>query len=189
MPTPTERQALFRSLFSLAATPLVMGALLFGPAGSFAWPRGWWFLAAFVAALVISMVVLWRLNPKIFVARSKIGRGTKGWDYWLLSITIRALVAVLDDARFRWMPTPSWVVILGYALLAASFALTIWAQAVNRHFEPSVRIQSDRDHTVIDIGPYAIIRHPGYIAGTLMGIGMALSLGSLWALVPLRWLS
>ena len=62
--------------------------------------------------------------------------------------------------------------------------ITAWAQAVNKFFEPSVRIQTERGHGVIDAGPYAIVRHPGYVAGCLLTVGTALSLGSLWALVP-----
>ena len=59
-----------------------------------------------------------------------------------------------------------------------------WAEAVNKFFEPTVRIQTDRGHRVIDTGPYAIVRHPGYVSGFLVFIGMPLCLGSLWALIP-----
>jgi protein-S-isoprenylcysteine O-methyltransferase Ste14 len=62
--------------------------------------------------------------------------------------------------------------------------VSIWPVAVNRHFEPGVRIQKDRGQTVVDTGPYAIIRHPGYSSATLLIVGMALMLGSFWALVP-----
>ena len=74
--------------------------------------------------------------------------------------------------------------LIGYLLFAASYAWIAWAQAVNRHFEPTVRIQTDRNHKVIDTGPYALMRHPGYIGAIGFVIGMALMLGSLWALVP-----
>ena len=47
-----------------------------------------------------------------------------------------------------------------------------------------MRIQSDRDQRVIDSGPYAIVRHPGYVGGILFSLGIALALGSLWALIP-----
>ena len=89
------------------------------------------------------------------------------------------------DFRFGWGPAaPGWAVGLGYVLFVAGFAGQVWPQAVNRHFEPSVRIQTDRGQTVIDTGPYAIIRHPGYVSGTLLAFGMALCLGSFWALLP-----
>ena len=55
-----------------------------------------------------------------------------------------------------------------------------WAASLS----PLGRIQSDRGHQVVDSGPYAIIRHPGYVAGILLAGGYPLSLGSLWALIP-----
>jgi hypothetical protein len=82
------------------------------------------------------------------------------------------------DERFQWAIAPDWVTLLGYALLTAGFMGATWAQSVNRHFEATVRIQTDRDHKVIDTGPYAYIRHPGYAFGLLMAAGCALSLGS-----------
>ena len=56
---------------------------------------------------------------------------------------------------------------------------------MNKFFETTVRIQTDRGHTVIDSGPYAIVRHPGYVSGFLVFIGMPpFKLGSFWALIP-----
>jgi protein-S-isoprenylcysteine O-methyltransferase Ste14 len=59
-----------------------------------------------------------------------------------------------------------------------------WAEAVNKFFEVTVRIQTERGQKVIDTGPYAIVRHPGYVGGILFCVGTALCLGSVWALVP-----
>jgi protein-S-isoprenylcysteine O-methyltransferase Ste14 len=73
---------------------------------------------------------------------------------------------------------------VSYALIVAGFVGVTWATAVNKFFEPSVRIQTDRGHKVIDTGPYAIIRHPGYAFGFLLFLGMPLALGSMWALIP-----
>jgi protein-S-isoprenylcysteine O-methyltransferase Ste14 len=55
---------------------------------------------------------------------------------------------------------------------------------VNKFFEPSVRIQTNRGHRVIDVGPYAIVRHPGYVGAFLLMPGLAIALGSWWALIP-----
>jgi protein-S-isoprenylcysteine O-methyltransferase Ste14 len=76
-----------------------------------------------------------------------------------------------------------WFVGLGYLLLTTGTAIIAWAQAVNRFFEPGVRIQTERGHHVVDTSPYAIIRHPGYFAACLLFTGIALALGSWWALV------
>jgi protein-S-isoprenylcysteine O-methyltransferase Ste14 len=63
-------------------------------------------------------------------------------------------------------------------------AIVTWAEAVNKFFEPTVRIQVERGHQVIASGPYAIVRHPGYVGGSLLFLAIPLCLGSLWALIP-----
>jgi protein-S-isoprenylcysteine O-methyltransferase Ste14 len=187
---PIPRSVLIHSFVSLAVTLLSMGAVMFLSAGTFRWLLGWLFLAVFLLVTLVAMAWLLRVNPEIFAARSRLtGRGTKGWDRVVLAVLLPSyvmtlIVAALDDGRFHWAPAPTSAVLAGYVLLLAGVFGTGWAQAVNRHFEPSVRIQSDRDHHVITTGPYAYVRHPGYIFGAILTFGVALALGSWWALLP-----
>jgi protein-S-isoprenylcysteine O-methyltransferase Ste14 len=184
------RSVLIQSFVSLAVTWLVMGAALFISAGTVQWLHGWLFLAVYLFFTLVAVAWLWRVNPEIFVARSRpTGEGTKGWDRVILVLVLASFVATLivaglDDGRFHWAPAPLPAVLAGYVLVLAGTFGVGWAQAVNRHFEPSVRIQSDRDHHVITTGPYAHVRHPGYIFGSSLAFGLALALGSLWALLP-----
>jgi protein-S-isoprenylcysteine O-methyltransferase Ste14 len=173
----------------LLVTLLLFALLLFVPAGTVAWWRGWQFLLTFFVVMTAAALWLWRVNPEIYAARRRIHRGTKRWDVVLLCFLLPMMtgilpVAALDDARFHWFPLPSWAIALGYTLLLAGVGIAVWAQAVNKFFEPGVRIQVDRGHRVIDTGPYAIVRHPGYVGACLLLAGTALSLGSLWALIP-----
>jgi protein-S-isoprenylcysteine O-methyltransferase Ste14 len=167
-----------------------MGAILFISAGTVRWLHGWLFLAVSLFFTFVAVAWLWRVNPDIFIARSRLtGQGTKGWDRVMLSLLLASYVATLivaglDDGRFHWAPAPSSAILFGYVLLLTGVFGTGWAQAVNRHFEPSVRIQSDRDHRVITTGPYAHVRHSGYIFGSILTFGVALGLGSLMALLP-----
>ena len=177
-----------KSLIQLVVSLAIMGVLLFGPAGTFEWSRAWWFFIVFVLAIVIAIVVLAKVNPEIFAARSRIQPGTKLWDYIFITLVIGGFIAILPvaglDFRFGGANAPDWVVWLGYLVFIVSFIGQTWPQAVNRHFEPGVRIQEDRGQTVIDTGPYAIVRHPGYISGSLLALSIALVLGSWWALIP-----
>jgi protein-S-isoprenylcysteine O-methyltransferase Ste14 len=187
-PTSRDRVAIARGFVSLAVTIIVMAVLLFATAGTLSWPLGWWFILAFVLCVLVAMAIIWRANPELFTARSRVQPGTKSWDYILLILVVAGfilmpLVAGLDF-RFGWSAVPGWVVVLGYVLFVLSFAGQTWPQAVNRHFEPGVRIQQDRGQTVIDTGPYAIVRHPGYISGALLALSIPLMLASWWALVP-----
>lgn len=186
--TQVQFSAVRRSLISLAFVLVVMGLLLFLPAGTLNWPLGWWFVASFVLSIVISMLALWRLNPEIFVARSGVQRGTERRDYVFIALIAIGFLGVLPvaglDFRFGWSAMPNWVVVLGYLLFVPGFVGQAWSQAVNRHFEPGVRLQEDRGQTVIDTGPYSIVRHPGYLSGSVFALSTALMLGSWWALLP-----
>lgn len=177
-----------QGLASLIVTIVVMAVALFWPAGTLNWTRGWVFLGMFIALTIVAMIWIWRTNPELYAVRRKYQKGTKAWDAVVATLTIISFAAILPvagfDERFRWAPQPDWVVWLGYALTIAGYVGVTWAQSVNRHFEATVRIQTDRDHKVIDTGPYAIIRHPGYITAVFFAAGIALSLGSLYALIP-----
>ena len=103
---------------------------------------------------------LWRTNPDIFAARSKIHAGTKRWDKVLLALLFPSFLAIfpvaaLDAGRWHWSSVPLWLVVLGYVLLFIGFLISVWVEAVNKFAEPGVRIQTERGQTVIDTGPYA----------------------------------
>ena len=178
-----------RLVLRLACLPVIIALLMFLPAGTWTWPKGWLFVLVVLGVISAVFLVLHRVNPEVIVARSSFHKGTKGWDKILLSVYFPAMAAVLlvaslDDGRFHWFAVPWWACGVGYALLLIGIGIVTWAEAVNKFFEVTVRIQTDRDHTVIDTGPYSIARHPGYVGGILHAIGIALALGSLWALIP-----
>jgi protein-S-isoprenylcysteine O-methyltransferase Ste14 len=178
-----------RLVVFLLALPLYFALFMFLPAGTWAWTKGWLFIGVFLGTLTIVAVYLWRVNPEVVIARTRSHEGTKRWDKILLSFFLPATyaivpVAALDDGRFHWFPLPWWVCGAGYVLSLAGLGIVTWAEAVNRFFEVTVRIQTERGQEVIDTGPYAVVRHPGYVAGILFCVGTALCLASVWALIP-----
>jgi len=170
-------------------SPLILVALVFLPVGRIDWTPGWIFIAVLVAAFGVSALLLARVNPMIYRARSRFQPGTKTWDLVLLTVLFPAILseiplASLDAGRMRWSDVPLFVVLIGYVLLVGGIAVTAWAQAVNPFFEPGVRIQTERSQRVITSGPYRFVRHPGYSAAIVMFAGIPLALGSWWALLP-----
>ena len=83
-------------------------------------------------------------------------------------------VAWLDAGRFQWSSMPWWVCGVGYVLLLIGMAILTRAEAVKQVF------RADRPHSIgegpysIDIGPDAIVRHPGYVGGFFFAMGIAL---------------
>ncbi len=188
-PTKQSQSIVAGCSVALAVNLLVFFPILFVPAGTLAWQKGWVFLSVFVACSVFATLYLRQVNPDILAARINRHEGGKRWDKVLLSVFIPVfvstlLVAALDDGRYHWLTVPWWVCGAGYVLLLAGIAGMTWAESVNKFFEPTVRIQTDRGHKVVSTGPYSIVRHPGYVAASLLAVGIPLSLGSLWALIP-----
>jgi protein-S-isoprenylcysteine O-methyltransferase Ste14 len=188
-PEPISRPAAIAYAIGL---PLALLALIFLPVGRLDWLPGWFFIAFLIVAYGASLLILRRVNPAIFRARSGFQPGTKRWDLILVAVMCFGLIAEIplaafDAGRMSWSVVPPSVVILGYVLLGAGVALGTWAQAVNRFFEPGVRIQRERGQHVISAGPYAIVRHPGYVSAIMTFAGLALALASWWALVPAAW--
>jgi len=178
-----------RLIVILLALPVYFALFMFLPAGTWAWTKGCLFIGVFLGTVAAVALYLWRVNPDVVVARSSFHEGTKRWDRILLCFffpTVYAIVpvAALDDGRFHWFPVSCWVCGVGYVLFLVGMGIVTWAEAVNKFFEVTVRIQTERGHKVIDTGPYAFVRHPGYVGGVFFFVGTALSLGSVWALVP-----
>jgi protein-S-isoprenylcysteine O-methyltransferase Ste14 len=183
-----ERLNLRRLVVFLLALPAYFALFMFLPAGTWAWTKGWLFLGVFVGTLAVVGLYLWRVNPEVVIARSGVHQGTKRWDKVLLGFFFPAVYAIVPvaalDERFQWSVLPWWACGIGYVVFIGGMALVTWAEAVNKFFEVTVRIQTERGHKVIDTGPYAFVRHPGYVAGIFFCVGTALCLGSLWALIP-----
>ena len=185
-PEPIDRRRLL--INTILALP-ILPICLFVPAGTVAWFRGWLFFVVMLGMMFPIYRYLRRVNPEVITARISHHEGTKRWDRVLMAFFYPSLMAIpimaaLDDGRFHWLPEPWWVCGIGYLLLLSGMLGATWAESVNKFFERTVRIQTDRGHRVIDTGPYAIIRHPGYVFVFLLFLGMPLALGSLWALIP-----
>ena len=153
-------------------------AALFGSAGTFAIAVLWIYLAILAAIFIAS--ILW-LDPDLARERMRPGGKKPPLALRLFSgvLVLHWIIAGLDRGRLHWTDTvPLWLQVLGLAALAGSYAFCLWAMRVNRFFSSAVRIQSDRGQHVVDSGPYAVIRHPGYLAGIVVMLASGIALGS-----------
>ena len=159
------------------------------PAGTLAWPAGWIYVGIIAVNFLVNLVYLQRVNPELITQRMRLGAGTKGWDIvwaFLFAPVFFAIyvVAGFDAVRFEWSTMAPALWVLGLVVFAPGALLFTWSMGVNPFFEKTVRIQSERGHRVIDTGPYAFVRHPGYLGFVGWGLGTPLLLGSWWAFVP-----
>ena len=178
-----------RLVFAVAAAVAIFTVVVLWPAGRPDWLAGWVYIGIVTLYFIVSVTYLERVNPELIEARMRMGKGTKRWDIvWgiifgpiLLAIYV---VAGLDAIRFEWSTMSPLLWPLGLVLFISGAALFSWSMGVNPFFEKTVRIQTDRGHRVIDTGPYAFVRHPGYVGFFGWCVSAPLLLGSWWAFVP-----
>ena len=178
-----------RRIAGILLVVIVMDALLFGAAGRLDWFGAWLLTGLYLAFLVVVAVWATLKAPGLLEERSRRAANVKSWDkiiiniYTVLLLTL-LVVAGLDAGRFRWSNMPVALQVLGVLLLALTGIVILWVTRVNYYLSRYARIQDDRGQQVVTEGPYRYVRHPMYAMLPLFMAGMALVLGSWWALVP-----
>lgn len=160
-----------------------IGALIFWPAGTLAYPGAWALMILFVMSGVAMVLWLSKHSPSLLRERmaSPLQREQKPWDrVWLILFILGfcAWIAFMgyDAARTHFTAVPVWLQVLGGLLIIANGAGTYWTFRENAFAAPVVKIQQGQ--RAIDSGPYAFVRHPMYASAVLLLIGMPLLLGS-----------
>jgi protein-S-isoprenylcysteine O-methyltransferase Ste14 len=167
------------SAYVQSAIFLILAAVaLFAAAGTLA-ILGFWLYLAILATIVVASLL--SLDPGLLRERMRPGgqRPPLALRLFTIVMFLHWIVAGLDRGRFHWSDgVPSWIQAIGLIALAAGYVLCFWAMAVNRFFSSVVRIQSDRGQHVVASGPYAYVRHPGYLAGIVIILASGPALGS-----------
>lgn len=169
---------------------------LFIPAGTVHWWRAWVLLVAVLACVIATMFVLSGnedlLNERY---RSPVQKGQPLADKILTLLLIPSFAGLLvfiplDVLRFHLIKGPGPLLsTLGLVLFAGGWTVITFALRENTFAAPVVRHQQERHQSVIDSGPYRIVRHPMYAGAVALMLGMALWLESyaaaLFALIPI----
>lgn len=157
---------------------LLASVALFASAGTIAILDFWIYLAIFAALCV---AVLFGLDPDLLRERMRPGGQKPPLALSLFSavLLVHWIIAGLDRGRLHFSNhVPTFLRAIGLIAIAAGYALCFAAMRVNRFFSSVVRIQSDRGQYVVTTGPYAVIRHPGYIAAIVVIVASGIALGS-----------
>jgi protein-S-isoprenylcysteine O-methyltransferase Ste14 len=177
---------MFVSAYLQSALFLILAAVaLFASAGTVAILGFWVYLSILAAIILASLLVL---DPGLLRERMRPGgqRPPLGLHLFTIVLFLHWIVAGLDRGRFHWSDSvPLWIQALGLIAVAGGYALCFWAMAVNRFFSSVVRIQAERGQYVVTTGPYAYVRHPGYLGGILIMVASGAALGSWLAAVLL----
>jgi protein-S-isoprenylcysteine O-methyltransferase Ste14 len=167
---------------------VVTATSLFLPAGTLAWRNGWMFMAVLSGAVASVTFGIFRASPELMRERRTAAKMAKSWDRALVPVMtglpfVAVVVAGLGK-RFGWAsPFPERSAWVAFGAMALGSALAYWSMKANRFFSSYVRIQTDRGHQVVESGPYAYLRHPGYAGSILFTLGTPILLNSTLAFV------
>ena len=161
---------------------ILVGALIFLPAGSFAFTGGWLLMGILFIPMFLAGLVMMAKNPALLQSRLQAKETQKDQDMVIkcsgLMFLAGFIVAGLDF-RFGWCPLPKGVMI--GAAVAFLSAYGLYAEVLRENTYLSRTIQVQEDQKVVDTGLYGMVRHPMYSATLLLFLSMPLVLGSLYA--------
>ncbi len=188
-PTKDSSQSLTRlGLMHFLETLVIFGLLggaLFLAAGRVDWKEAWVILLIYFAIALAGGLWMLRYDPQLLKERDQavMKANVKVWDRVMISVNLLLTVALfaligVDAGRFGWSAVPPSVRGLGVLLALLSFGLSLWASSVNTFMSAMVRIQEERGHTAVTLGPYHWIRHPMYLGMCLLDLGLPLIFNS-----------
>lgn len=179
---------LIKGLIRIIIFGVIVGALMFGIAGSLKWWMGWAYLVAWFGYVIVALLAV-PMDERFVEERTQVKEDVPTWDkvvtsIFSLLIPLGLVVIAALDRRYGWSPPVAlWLQVTALVIGSLGYLFSVWASAVNKFYARYVRIQKERGHTVITNGPYRIVRHPGYVGVSIYVIASALALGSLWVLI------
>ena len=162
---------------------VVLGAMLFLPAGSLGFWQAWIFWPGFSVLTLFVTIYFLKKSPDLLSRRmqlkeKKSARKTPAFlNYFFLGYIVPGL-----DFRFQWSAIPEWVVIASNIIVFLGYIFIIVVFNENRY--ASTLLQVEKKQQVISTGPYSFVRHPMYLGMLIMSLFTPLALGSYWAMIP-----
>lgn len=175
MDTKLFTQALTKFLLGV----VIIGLLLFLPAGSFRYWQGWLLMGILFVPMFIAGFVLMAKNPELLRKRLNAKEEEKEQKKVVaLSgvLFFAAFVVAGLNWRFQWCVLPNWAVWIAAALFLACYLLYAEVLRENTYLSRTIEVQENQK--VIDTGLYGIVRHPMYMATTLLFLMIPLVLAS-----------
>jgi protein-S-isoprenylcysteine O-methyltransferase Ste14 len=180
---------ILQTLSTFLIGAIVLGLLLFLPAGTLNYWQAWVFIVVFMISVGAIGVYLSIKDPALLERRKNIGPAAEQSTTQKIIISVAFLgnLALLIfcglDQRFGWSKMPGVVSLAGDALVALGLLMNLLVFQENSYGASNIKVEEGQ--MVISTGPYALVRHPMYAGVLIMLIGVPLALGSWWGLAVL----
>lgn len=163
---------------------ILVGLIIFLPAGSFGYLNGWLFLALLFVPMFFAGIVMMFKNPELLKSRLDAKEKQKEQDFVVklsgLMFLTGFVVAGLGF-RFKWFILPTAITIIASVFFILAYILYAIVLRENTYLSRTIKVQENQ--TVVDTGLYGIVRHPMYSATLLLFLTMPLILGSIYAFI------
>lgn len=175
---------LFSALIKVTLGILLVGALIFLPAGTLAFAKGWLLMGLlFIPMLIAGFVMLFKA-PKLLAKRLD-AKEKQGDQKLVVAMSglmfVAGFVVAGLDYRYSWSRMPMAVTVASSVLFLVAYGLYAEVLRENAYLSRTVKVEEGQ--TVISTGLYGIVRHPMYAATILLFIMMPLVLGSWYAAI------
>ena len=172
----------FSAIIKFVLGIVLVGILIFLPAGTFSYFNGWLFMSILFIPMFIAGVVMMFVNPMLLKSRLDAKETQKEQNLVVklsgLMFLAGFIVAGLDF-RFGWLVLPKPVVITAAIVFVVSYFLYAEVLRENTYLSRIIEVQDGQK--VVDTGLYGIVRHPMYSATVIMFLSMPIILGSLFS--------
>ena len=174
------KKLFWSAIFKFTAGVVLVGALIFLPAGTFRFLGGWLLMGILFVPMFLAGLVMMAKDPNLLRSRLKAKEKESGQDLVIklsgLMFLVGFILAGLDH-RFGWSRLPMTVNYIGAALFLTAYVL--YAEVLRENAWLSRTIEVQQGQTVVSTGLYGIVRHPMYAATLLLFQSMPLVLGSI----------
>lgn len=161
---------------------VLMGLLLFLPAGTLRFPNGWLLMGLLFIPMLIAGVVMMLRAPALLEKRLNTDERQPEQKEVILHSGLMFLAAFVIaglNFRFGWLRLPSWVVHAAAVLFLLAYLM--WAEVMRENAFLSRTVEVQEGQTVVDTGLYGVVRHPMYAASLVLFLSMPLVLGSIFS--------
>ena len=184
------KKLFLQALIKYLAGVVLLGLLIFLPAGTLRFPNGWLLMALLFIPMLGAGILMMIFDTSLLEKRlnAKEQQGEQKEVIWQSGVMfIAAFVLAGLNFRFGWLHLPRWVVWAGAVLFLLAYLM--WGEVLRENSWLSRTVEVQEGQVVIDSGLYGIVRHPMYAASVLLFLSMPLVLNSILSfLVMLAYL-
>ena len=175
---------LISALLKFTCGLLLVGLLIFLPAGTLDYPNGWLLMGLLFVPMLIAGFVMFFKNPA-FLARRLDAKEKQAAQKGVLALSglmfVGGFIIAGLDFRFGWSRMPGWVVTAASVLFIIAYLLYAEVMRENAYLSRTIKVEEGQ--SVVDTGLYGIVRHPMYMATVLLFTVIPLVLGSWYSLI------